>query len=572
MARQREMAMNDVAVPEDIFDVIEAGALEDLGSESPKKVPRSEKPKRKRRVKVSAGEIWNEYFMGQMFNDGQDLAQRIEKAENFFIGEQWKGVNAPDMDKPVFNIMKRVVNYFIAMLVSDDVGVSLSLFNRKEDGIARINLRAFEEQIKQVMEFCKFNKKMRAVLRNAAVDADGCLHVFFDTEVETGHENEDGAINCEVVDNQNVFFGNPQVYEVQEQPYIIIVHREMIDSVKDMLEDQGRGDLAETLKSDLAHDIEHENEQYFDNKITVLTKYWRENGSIWYTKTTHDTILKEPTDTGLKYYPICWMSWECKKNSYHGVSAIDSLIPNQIAINKMAALAQQFIKQQAFPRVVYNEHKLKRWIGGVKPIAVQGDPRDVLYVDTHNTNMSPQVGEYFSRFISNTKDLMGASDAALGNVNPDNTSAIIAVQQATAVPLELVKQEYFSFVEDFVRIVLDQMRVYYGARTVLSQAEDEEWYEINLNFGVLDNYVLQFKVDVGSAAYWSELANNTTLANLYSAELIDPVTYLESIPASALPQKQRIVEEAKRRKEQQEAAASQPNDLPTLTPGMMGGM
>lgn len=507
--------------------------------------------KKKKKCKTAPGEIWTEYQNGQLFNDAQDLAARVEKAENFFLGDQWKGVNAPDLDKPVFNIMKRVVNYFIAMLVSDNVGITLSLFNRAEDGIARIRLRAFEEQLGQVMEYCKFNKKMRTVLRNAAVDADGCLHVYFDTDIETGHENEMGMVTCETVDNQNVFFGNPQVHEPQDQPYIILAQRRMLDSVKEELEAQGRADEAENLKSDLAHDIEHENEQYFDNKVTVLTKYWKENGTIHFTKTTHDTVLKEPTDTGLKYYPVCWMSWEAKKNSYHGVSAIDGLIPNQIAINKMAALAQQFIKQQAFPRVFYNEHKLKRWVGGVKPMAVQGDPRDVVYSDNHNTSMSSQVGEYFTRFISNTKELMGASDAALGEVNPDNTSAILAVQQATAVPLELVKQEYYTFVEDFVRIALDQMRCFYGSRTVVTQAEDGSQQEIPMDFEILNEYVLQLKVDVGAAAYWSEIANNTTLANLMQAGLIDQQTYLESIPSSALPQKQRIVEEAKRRQQQQ---------------------
>lgn len=510
------------------------------------------KAKRPRRIRTEPGQIWNEYQKGQMFNDAQDLTNRIEKAENFFIGDQWKGVNAPELDKPVFNILKRVINYFIAMLVSDNIGISLKLFNRAEDSNARIQLNILQEQMKQIIEYNKFNQKMRTVLRDAAVDADGCLHVYFDTNIKTGHENEDGYVVVEVVDNRNVFFGNPQVYEPQEQPYIILAQRKLVNEVKQLLEDEGREADAEQIRSDLPHDIDQEREQYTDDKVTVLTKYWRESGTIWYTKCTHDVVLKGPTDTGMERYPICWMSWERVKNSYHGVSAVDGLIPNQIAINKMAALAQQFIKQQAFPRVMYNETKLRRWVGGVKPIAVQGDPRDVIYTDTHNTNMSSQVGEYFTRFISNTKDLMGASDAALGNVNPDNTSAIIAVQQATAVPLELVKQEYYTFVEDFVRIALDQMRVFYGKRTVLAQAEDKQWYEVEFDFDVLNEYVLQLNVDIGAASYWSEMTNNTTLSNLYQAGLIDEVTYLESIPSSALPQKSRIVEERKELKQQQE--------------------
>ena len=51
------------------------------------------------------------------------------------------------------------------------------------------------------------------------------------------------------------------------------------------------------------------------------------------------------------------------KNCYHGMGVIDGLIPNQMAINKMAALAQRFIRQQAFPRIFFNKNKLDKWVG-----------------------------------------------------------------------------------------------------------------------------------------------------------------------------------------------------------------
>ena len=54
----------------------------------------------------------------------------------------------------------------------------------------------------------------------------------------------------------------------------------------------------------------------------------------------------------------------------------------------------------------------------------------------------------------------------LGNVRPDNTSAIIAVQQAAAVPLELQKRAFYQFVEDYVRVMIEIMSVDYGTRIV----------------------------------------------------------------------------------------------------------
>lgn len=38
------------------------------------------------------------------------------------------------------------------------------------------------------------------------------------------------------------------------------------------------------------------------------------------------------------------MSWERVKNCYHGQGIIEGLIPNQMAINKLSALAQRFIQ------------------------------------------------------------------------------------------------------------------------------------------------------------------------------------------------------------------------------------
>ena len=58
--------------------------------------------------------------------------------------------------------------------------------------------------------------------------------------------------------------------------------------------------------------------------------------------------------------------------------------------------------------------------------------------------------------------MAGANDAALGNIkNPDNTSAIVAVQQATAAPLSLTRLAYYQMIEDYTRVIIDMMHAYY---------------------------------------------------------------------------------------------------------------
>lgn len=517
--------------------------------------------------------IWQEYQKALQFNESIDLVEKVKNNENFFLGRQWEGVNAPDLDKPVFNILKRVVNYFIAMLVSDDIGLRLGLFNRVEDSVSRIMLRVTERQIRQIMEFNRFGALSRGILRDAAVDGDGVMHVFFNPDRKSGHPDMPGLIELEAIDNTSIYFGNPQVGNVQKQPYILIEYRRLVDEVKAEMKEMGRpkADIDAIRPDSAQHDLFAEDERIYDDKVTVILKYWKENGKIHYLKTTENTIVKPETKTDMTLYPICFMNWERVKNCYHGQSIIEGLIPNQMAINKLSALAQRFIRQQAFPRVFYDETKLDRWVEGIAPIAVRGDPTRIVSTDTHNISMSSQVGEYIDKYVSLTKDLMGASDAALGNVQPDNTSAIIAVQKATAVPLELVRQSYYQFVEDFVRICVDQMRIFYGKRTVVTEDDAGADQEVTFDFSTLSDYVLEFNVDIGTAAYWSEMTSIQSLDNLFAKQLVDPVTYLESVPSSAIPNKAKIVEKAKESMNKSEEAAAGPGaDAMMEGAGMQG--
>lgn len=513
--------------------------------------------------------VFEEYRKGLNYKSSNDVFENAKKNENFFIGKQWEGVNAPNMDKPVFNILKRVINYFIANLVSDKIGIHFSLINRVEDDTKKIYLKAVRRQIELVMEQNKYYQKARLALRDAAVTGNGCMHLYYDPAVKTGHEGEEGGISVELIDATDVIFGNPMTSEVQEQPYIIIAARRTKQSVLEELERLNKESLMPEIVSDGAENPNvSEDDDLYDDKLTVLTKYYKRNGRVFFTKVTKNVAIFEPTDTGMELYPVCYMNWERKKNSMHGVGIVDGLIPNQIAINKMAAMSFQFIKQQAFPRVIYNKQKIERWQTGLAPIAVNGDPNDVLFYDKTSNEMSSAVPVFFEKFVSYTRDLMGASDAALGNVAPDNTSAIIAVQKATAIPLELVKQEYYQFVEDFVRINIEIMKSYFGVRTILVTDEAGNDSEQPYDFSLLNDMVFALNVDIGASNYWQETTDIGTLDNLRMANVIDDLTYVESLPEHSVPNREKIIETIRERQEaaqmQNEAALSEGQGNPSI--------
>ena len=70
------------------------------------------------RISKKPHDIWHEYQKAVSYNRGIDLYDTVKKNENFFIGRQWEGLNAPDLAKPVINVLRRVVSYFISMIVA----------------------------------------------------------------------------------------------------------------------------------------------------------------------------------------------------------------------------------------------------------------------------------------------------------------------------------------------------------------------------------------------------------------------------------------------------------------------
>lgn len=570
------------------------------------------------KIKTKPNEIYDEYEKGRSYNNSRDLYDTVEKNQSFYLGDQWKGVNAPDLTKPVFNIVKRVTSYFAAMIVSDDVGVSILPFNETEQN--KVISDVIAKQVEAVLERTKANFKCRTNIKNCAVDGDTCMFVNFNPDIETNQDAK-GDIELEIIDNTNVMFGNPYSEDVQSQPYILIIQRLFVGQVKDMAEAMG-------VPKDQIANIKADNETMTltttssDELVTVITKFWKEKKeevtgydpitkqkikrtrtSVHMTKCTHSVTLREPVDLGYTHYPIAYMTWEHVKNSYHGRSPITGLIPNQIFINKIYAMCMVYMTNMGFPKIFYDSTKLGKLSNDVtKAVALPNMDMAGKMIDAIKApDFSNQIIQLVDSTISYTKDFMGASDAALGNIsNPNNTSAIVAVQQASSVPLELQKLDYYQFYEDIVRAIVDVIANNYGIREV--RITEEQAKKLNLldsldpmtgmptyqtsmtlDFSTLLNMNYDIDVEIGASSYWSETTQVQTMDSLFEKGILtDPVMYLDGIPDKYIPNKQKIIEALKQQQAQMAMAqqmmqpvapVGDPNVVdPNVTVGMQDGM
>ena len=489
---------------------------------------------------------WEFYQQGIEFNNLIELDETVELNENFYVGKQWEGVQSNGLPTPVFNFIKRVVGFIVATITSDNVKVNASAIAATANTDQLFEpVRIVNEEFDALTERNNITYLIREYARNAAVDGDGCLYTYWDEDVETGNEVK-GAIKTEIVENTRVFFGNPNDRLVQNQPWIIISTREFVRDVRRRAKANGVDDW-ELITSDMNSQSESSKELSSADKCDVLTLFWRddESGTIWSYEFTQNCVVKEPTDLGIRLYPITWLCWDYVQDSYHGQAMVTGLEPTQIFVNKLWALTQVSAMRTAYPKIVYDKSRIAHWDNRVgAAIGINGGDINGVATIIDPATISPQIFQLIQLAVEQSEQ---------------------TVCQRTQS--EITKQNLYKSIEDLYRIYLEFMAEYYGERDVDMEPPPElvetfqfvgmpapETVVAKFDFKTLKDHPMTIKLEPGSGAYFNEITAATTLDNLLRMGQIDIVDYLERIPDSAIPQRYALLE---RKKQAQQAMQMQ---------------
>lgn len=529
---------------------------------------------------------WRLFEKGREYNVRLNLEETVKVNENFFIGKQWEGVAVNNHPTPQVNILKRSAMFTIATTVSDNIKVTAAALANTvgtpdyKDLVGYVN-----DEFEAIFERNKIPSLVREFARDAAVDGDGCIFTYWDADEETGQAAK-GGIKSETVDNTRVYFGNPSDSRVDTQPWIIIARRMTQRDARIIARNNGRPNWRKIVASPDENEAVDE-VKYNDDLVTVLQLFWRaDDGTIWTYCSTEQAEVEPPKSIGITRYPIVWLNWDGIKDSYHGQAMLTGLVPNQIALNKLHALTQVSLLNTAFPTKVYDKTRISKVTNQVGAAYGVNGTVDNAMKTIDGANVSPQVFQYIQNFIDQTQSSLGATDVALGDTRPDNTSAIIALQRAAATPSELTKQNIYSAIEDLARIYLEFMAEYYGVRYVdrpINERErqavifaqqvnpDQEMPEavpVQFDFSTLKMHPVTLKIDVGASTYYSEIASIQTLENLLMQDKIDIVDFLERLPDDYVPQRTALISKLKN---QQMQAQQMAGGGPVPTPPPAGG-
>ena len=606
-------------------------------------------------IKNQMTNVWKYYERGKAYNNSLVPNQYnvVRTNTEFFIGNQWQNLpQTPAMSrlpKPTFNILKRVASLFIASLSSSAVTVRLEpLAHYDGSGIAGPDddVAAFANaSVNNLLEKLNFDYRLREALYDGAQTGDYCAHFYWDATAQpfgTRLGPHRGEIGMELVDGINVMFGNPNEFDIQKQPYVIVVGRDTAMNLRREMEQfrrtrngmasgtaatksdeslvqadsenwdfagvggrteaQADDDVGKVLYCYMYTKVQKEQEM-IDPKtgLTVMEpelgpdgmpKYEEDaNGllipkmvpaketvtTVRVTKATRSTIIYEDVDTGLSLYPIAWGNWERQKNQYHGRALVTGLLPNQISINKLFASAIRHVDLMAFPKTVYNADLISSWNNEIgQAIGVHGiQPGQSIQQVAYNlqpSDMSNQVFALIDKAMAYTKECLGTTDAQMGNVKPENTSALMVLNTNAEVPLENIRAGEYEWLEDCCKIILDMQGTLYGKRPVIMSKvfkdlvigddgvpvidpmtgrmkTQEVTYKVveEFDFSQLKNVALSMKIDAGATTYFSEIAMTQTLDNLRRDGTLDVIQYLERLPDKLIPRKKELIDELRGR-------------------------
>ena len=517
--------------------------------------------------------IWTLYEKGRNFHRMMGIYTDTDKNYRMYNGNQWAGAKLGDVEPVQKNFIKPIVKYKISVIHDNLYGIVYSSQNY-ENRAFRQSAERYCDMLNRyahnVWERDKMDYKGRRITKDAAINDEGIIYVNFDRENMI-------PVN-EVVKKNDVYYGNENDDDIQNQPYILLRKRMPVVNARELalIEGMSEEKLAFIIGDNDTFEESGEAAKWeVDNMVTVIYKMYKQNGTVHYSIATRWVTIREDIDLGISLYPIAHFVWEEKEGSARGEGEVRYLIPNQIEVNKTEMRRVLTVKMQAYPQKVVDVSKVSNPKALDKvgiTIRTNGQPVE----DVHKivgtippAQMSPDVVKLQEDLIQVTRDLAGAGDTATGQVNPESASgrAILAVQQASQAPMTEQKESYKNFIEDVAKIWLEYLIAYSeGGINMEEEVHDpvtgEETIQVvNVPQTALEQLQATVKIDVTPKSVYDKFAQEQSLENFltqgfFNAQRMGELkAYVKALDDDSVAPKQKLLDVIEEMEAQQQKIA-----------------
>ena len=516
--------------------------------------------------------IWNLYEIGKEYNNMHGLYSEGRENYNFYNGNQWEGLKRPlkSSDPIVLNIIKPIIKYKTNIVNQNAYSI---VFNPNtyetldELRVLKNVTKGLNQFVMRMWEKSQSGKKVKNIVRNSAINSEAIIHFFSDGEI----------INSEEIDKNNIYYGNESESDIEKQPYILVTFRKPVEDVKTLArkyKEEGKNKLTNSDINKIVADQdvwEQQGNEYMTQEISpmclVVMKFKRnEKGTINVSASTRFADILEEQDTEAKRYPLAHFVWEEEKGYSRGLSEVRGLKANQIEINKTATRRSISVATTAFPKVVYdkdrvaNPDSLEQVGSKIELENVRADDVTKIVNYLRPATMSPDAFNLQQDLINGTRELAGAGDNATGNIDPTQASgkAILAVQQASQMPINEQVDNFKYFLEDCANIIFDIIKTeYIDGLTLYTQEEtindlgQTETFEtpFKVTQKDLEAIDINLKIDITPQSPYDRYAMEMSLENLLVRGMITLEEYTEALPEDSSMPKPTLETIIRKRKE-----------------------
>ena len=528
-----------------------------------------------------ANNVWKMYQEGVDYQTASGLSRTIPQCVRFFEGKQWADAteNTKSFPRPVVNITKMICRNKKAGILSNDTAIIYAC----DDAEKAKRFTNFGTYITKELNQKKLDRK---AINDGCVKGTYVYHYYWDSDAVGKRGNMPGGVRCEIIDPLNIFFANPNNDDEQSQEWVIIRGRLKVKTVRAMADKDVKRDLINPDENESKYG---EKEQDDKNLVTVLTRYFRQNGEVYFEKVVKGTVVNKPrplhpninavlkdleedpqNEEGYEneeidyspianLYPVAVGQYEPRDKSIFGIGEVEGIIPNQKAINSNLGLQLLNIqdvwggKYVVLPNALRGQ-KITNNPGQVRT-DYSGTGGGIKKITEQVYNDVPL--KVLDTTSSLTRVVTGATEVMTGETIGANTSgaAILQLQSQALKPIEELQQAFWDtkvkcgrILEMFYKLYYQDVDYYYEETSVGANGETEtSRYADTFNGSEYINTDFDVTVEVVAGAKGSEVSLVNALDNLLQQKQIDITTYFELYPHNALPNKTQIVAALKQR-------------------------
>ncbi len=520
--------------------------------------------------------LWTLYQEGIAYHNKMGFTTKFPTFVRFKEGDQWPQPTerTKNLPRPVLNIIEMIVRNKRSSVLDQPVSIVYrqggATNNEIADQMQQDAAENMTEYARKVWDRADMDKLCTEAVDDAATNGTGIWHFYWDNSIKGGQNTPYvGELRGESVDALNFFVANPQVRDVQKQDYIIIAQRMKVSAARAMAKKKGLPDAKIEL---ILPDEFDESETYRaarieldgkeNEKVTVLTKYYRKNGEVVYDKATRSVdictaVPLTPADTAvkIKLYPVAAMNWKLRKACFYGIGEVEGLIPNQKLINFMQGMQGFAVQQMGFPKIIVAPGALKQ--------PLTNEPGEIItdYTKGGISYLSPPpfssaAAQLCNDMIDLTRVVTGTTEVATGESMGANmaASAIIALQNQAQTPVNEIQRHFWRAVKEIGRIWLEFFKTYCSDEREIVVEMGDEMQGRTFVGSSYANYDFDLQVDVGASSEYSAVLAQATLDKMLDRGDITIDQYIELSDPNVAPFKEKF----KRMREAQPQAVGMP--------------